>query len=154
MKKYKPYLISLAITAVIAGIGAAVTYSGMESFRSLDKPPFSPPEILFPLVWTVLYILMSLAGAKVFLKSGAVFTLPVKLYAAQLIFNLGWSILFFGFGAYLLSFWWIVALWLLVLLMIVTFYPVDHTASVSQIPYLIWISFAAYLNLGIWYLNR
>lgn len=153
MKKYKPYLISLVITFIAAGIGAAATYAGMDGFMKLSQPLFSPPSFLFPVVWTILYILMSLAAARVYVLEGKRFTTPVKLYAVQLFFNMVWSILFFGFGAYLAAFIWLVILWVLVLLMIMTFYPVCKGCAFSQIPYLMWLSFAAYLNFGIYYLN-
>ena len=153
MKKYKPYIISFIVTFAAAGIGAIATYLGMDTFDRLIKPPFTPPSFLFPIVWTILYAVMAIGAARVYLRGRKGFTLQLKFYGIHLLLNMLWSIIFFSLGAYLFAFIWLFALWLTVLLMIITFYPVDKVSSLIQIPYLIWLSFAAYLNFGIYFLN-
>lgn len=153
MKKAKPYIISLAITFFIAILGGVVTYAGMPKFDSLNKPFLSPPSFLFPVVWTVLYLLMAVGAARIYLKNAPKSSSALLIYAAQLFFNFWWSAIFFGFGAYLFALIWLLILWLLVLLMILAFYKIDKISGLIQIPYLLWLTFAAYLNLGIILIN-
>ena len=119
------------------------------------QPPLSPPAILFPIVWTILYLLMGISAARVSL------TLPsrersrgLNLFVAQLIVNFFWSPIFFNARAYGFALLWLLLLWVLVGLMILSFRKTDPTAALLQIPYLIWLTFAAYLNAGVWYLNK
>ena len=153
MQKYKPYIISFAITFGIAIIGSIVTYLGMDSFSRLIQPPLSPPGFLFPIVWTILYGLMAFGAARIFQKTGNIKDPAIYVFAAQMLFNLGWSVLFFGLDAYLLAFIWLIILWILVLIMIILFYRIDRLSGLLQIPYLLWLTFAAYLNLAIYLIN-
>lgn len=128
----------------------------MQEFQALIKPPLAPPGWLFPVVWTILYALMGYSSyliqtsdADTETKSDA-----LMLYTYQLIVNFLWPIFFFNFGWYLFSFVWLIVLWTLVLLMIRSFSKISKTAAYLNIPYLIWLTFAAYLNAGIWWLNR
>ena len=121
----------------------------------LNRPPLSPPGWLFPIVWTILYILMGVSSYLI-IQSGAeeeAVNSALSVYVYQLIVNFLWSTFFFNFGWYLFSFIWLVLLWVLVLIMIVRFYNISRLAGILQIPYLIWVTFAGYLNLGIWLLN-
>ncbi len=153
MKKYKPYIISFCIAFAVAIAGGIVTYLNMSSFEKLIQPLLSPPGFLFPIVWTILYALMAFSAARIYIRLGNLKNPAMYLYGAQLIFNLGWSILFFGAGAYLFSFIWLIILWVLVLAMIIVFYRTDKTAALLQLPYILWLSFAAYLNLSIYLIN-
>lgn len=153
MSKAKPYLISFGVTFLVGILGAIVTYAGQGDFQALNQPPLSPPAFLFPIVWTILFALMAFGAARIYLLNGRKIDTELSVYAAQLIFNFFWCVFFFGFGWYLFSFIWLVALWILVLRMILLFTRRDKLAGLLQIPYLIWLTFAGYLNFGIYLLN-
>ncbi len=153
-KKYLPYIASILIALAIGAIGALVTSQGMPVYQQLVKPPLTPPPIVFPVVWTILYVLMGISAAMIW-KSSSDFRGPaLTVYTAQLLFNGLWSILFFGLHTYFFSFLWLVILWLLVAATAVLFHRIKPISGYLQIPYLLWITFAGYLNLGIWQLNR
>lgn len=157
MKTKKLELIrSIAIPLLVGILAAVLTQGGMEAFEALNKPPLSPPGWLFPVVWTILYILMGVSFYLIIQsdKSSEEVNAATFLYGLQLIVNFFWPILFFGFGWYLISFLWLVLLWILILLTIIQFSKISKTAAYLMIPYLIWVTFAGYLNLAIWLLNR
>ncbi len=155
-KTWKTYaLCILGVEAAGAAVGF-LTRKGTELYNATAaKPALTPPPIVFPIVWSILYGVMAVGLARVLLArpSGAR-RRAVRAFALQLAFNLAWSILFFSFQMYGLALWWLFVLWALVLWMIRTFWPVDATAAKLQIPYLLWVTFAAWLNLGVWWLNR
>ena len=152
--QWKKLIICIAIPLLVGGLAALITMGSMESFALLNKPPLSPPVWLFPVVWTILYILMGIA-------SYLVYTSPqpyrsktsLTVYGVQLFFNFFWSIIFFNLEMYLFAFIWLVILWLLILVTTVLFYRIEKSAGYLMIPYLIWVTFAGYLNLGIYILN-
>lgn len=151
----KLLIICLVIPLAVGGIAALLSGGGMETFKTLDQPPLSPPGWLFPVVWTILYVLMGVASYLV-LTSGAPqesIRRALVLYGIQLAFNFLWPILFFSISAYLFAFIWLIALWLLILTAIILFHRISNTAAYLMIPYLIWATFAGYLNLGIYILN-
>ena len=157
LKKYKPYIISIAIALGVGALAALLTKDNMNIYDRINMPPLSPPGWLFPIVWTILYILMGIGSARIFLegkKMGKDVTSILKVYAWQLAVNFIWSLIFFNMQAYLLSFAWIVVLWGLIYTMIKKFREVDVISAKLQIPYLLWVSFAAYLNYMVWVLNR
>ena len=122
-------------------------------YNTLNQPPLAPPSIIFPIVWTILYILMGVSYG--ILKSKSLTTTGVnQIYYTQLFVNALWSIFFFVFKFRFFSFLWIILLDVLVLIMIVRFYKKDKTSGLLQIPYLLWCLFATYLNLSIYLLNR
>ena len=122
---------------------------------SILKPPLSPPGWVFPAVWTILFALMGIGAVKVYLSpSSAARSLGLNLFIAQLAVNFFWSPIFFNRQAFGFAFFWLLLLWGLVLAMILVFRKTEPAAAKLQIPYLIWLTFAAYLNLGVWYLNR
>ena len=127
----------------------------MSDYESLIKPSLSPPGWVFPIVWTILYILMGVSAYLVWTseKSGKR-NIALGAYAVQLALNFIWTIVFFGFDAYLAAFAILVMLWLAILFMILAFYGVNKAAAYLQIPYLLWVTFAGYLNLAIWLLNK
>lgn len=153
MSNIRTYVISFILTFAVGGLGAAVTYLGMDSFRTIQKPPLSPPEWLFPVVWTVLFALMAVGAARVYLKSRSGSRRALLLYAAQLAANFLWCVFFFAMGAYLFSFLWLIVLIALVALTAYAFYRTDKLAGLIQIPYLLWLCFAGYLNLAIYIIN-
>ena len=152
--KTRVFVYSFILTFLFAAGGGIVTYSGMSGFEAAKQPALTPPSWLFPVVWTVLFGLMAY-GAGVIYNSGDV-CMPkaMFIYALQLTMNFWWCVLFFGFRLYLFAFIWLLLLWLAVLVMIILFYRIDRRAGLLQIFYLLWLSFAAYLNLGIWLLNK
>ena len=155
MRKIIIYIISIAIALAVGGLSAFLTRGNMDIYQSITQPPLAPPAILFPIVWTILYILMGISSAIIYTHrkksdvSGA-----LKIYAFQLIVNFFWSIIFFNMQAYLFAFVWLVILWLLIVLMIQAFRKISPIAAYLQIPYLLWVTFAGYLNFMIYFLNR
>lgn len=154
-KSVKNLIIAIVIPLLVGGLSALLA-GGMDSFQTVSKPPLSPPGWLFPVVWSVLYILMGIASylvyttsAPTYLKNGALLS-----YAVQLFFNFMWSIIFFRFEAYLFAFIWLIALLILIIITAVRFYKVKPFAGVLLLPYIAWVAFAGYLNLAIYILNR
>ena len=155
-KNLKPYIISVLIALGVGGLAALLTRNNMDIYQSITRPPLSPPSWLFPVVWTVLYILMGISSAMVYIKGSEGdenASSALRIYALQLAVNFFWSIIFFNMQAYLFSFIWIILLWILIIVMIKRFYEVSPVAAWLQIPYLLWVTFAAYLNLMIYFLN-
>ena len=147
---------SIALPLLVGAVAGLLTRSAMQDFDALIKPPLSPPGWLFPVVWTILYTLMGISAyliktsdADAEAKSDA-----LMIYNYQLIVNFLWSIFFFNFEWRLFSFVWILLLWVLIILMIRQFDKISQTAAYINLPYLLWVTFAAYLNFGIWWLNR
>ncbi len=157
MKKinFKALIIAILIPLAVGGLSALLTRGSMESFEMINKPPLSPPAILFPIVWTILYTLMGLASYFVYVSDTAPGTkrVALTLYGTQLIFNFFWSILFFNLNAYLTAFVWLVILLVLIIATTVLFYAIDKKAGYLMIPYILWVTFAGYLNLAIYFLN-
>lgn len=154
-KKTKQFLICLAVPLLVGGLSALITRTGMDTFETINKPPLSPPGWLFPVVWTVLFILMGIASYFV-LTSGkpqGEINRALTVYGVQLIFNFFWSIFFFNFSLYLFSFIWLVILWLLILTTAVLFYRISKSAGYLMVPYILWVAFAGYLNFQIYLLN-
>ncbi len=153
--KTKIYGISIAIALVVGGLSALFTNMGMDNYSLVEKPALTPPEIVFPIVWTILFILMGISAARVWIASeNKQRNGGLLLYAIQLVVNFFWSIFFFNLQAYDFSFFWLLLLWVLVLLMIISFSKNDKIAAYLQIPYLLWLTFAGYLNFMVWMLNR
>ena len=152
-KKILTYAIAIAIPLAVGGISAWIN-AGKFDDAALVKPPLSPPSWLFAVVWSVLYTLMGISAAKVYLSGGEGTGDALFVWATQLVVNFLWTIFYFSFEALLLSFFWLVFLIALVALMIVRFERVSPGAGKMQVPYLIWLLFAAYLNFATWLLNR
>ena len=151
MSKFKNYALSIIIPLALGGI-VGFLISGSMDYDMLNQPPLSPPSILFPIVWTILYVLMGVSFG--ILRDKHLNDSNVKLiYYVQLIVNLLWPIAFFVLKWRLFAFIWIVILDALVVLMIFTFYKRNKTAALLQLPYLAWVLFASYLNLGVYILN-
>lgn len=156
-KKWKTYIISVVLALAVGGLAAVFTRNSMNIYETLNTPPLSPPAKLFPIVWTILYILMGISIARVYetgKKNSIDTSSAVRTYIIQLAANFLWSIVFFNLRAYLFSFIWLILLWVMIIIMIVKFYEVSKVAAYIQIPYLLWVTFAAYLNFMIFILNR
>lgn len=154
--KFKPYIISIAIALGIGGLSAFLIRDNLYLYAIINKPAFSPPAFLFPIVWTILYILMGISSARIWLqKEHASYEVMDSLltYALQLILNFFWPIIFFNMRTFLFSFIWIVVLWTSILKMIFKFSVLDKTAAYLNIPYVLWVTFAGYLNFMIYLLN-
>ena len=154
LKKYKPYLISIAIPLAVGGVSAFFTMNGMPYYDMQKKPFFAPPNVVFPVVWTILYILMGISAAWIWNSKDPQKMQALKTYALQLAVNFLWSFIFFGLHQYFLAFLWLLFLIFLVAKMNKEFAQIDIKAAKLQIPYLFWCCFAAILNLGVWWLNR
>ena len=152
MKNFGTYVKSILIP-VLVGTIVGFIISRFIDYNTLSKPPFSPPSILFPIVWTILYILMGVSYG--ILKSNHLLDSKSNfIYYTQLAINALWSIFFFVFKWRLFSFFWLLLLIVFVILMIIYFYSKNKWAGLLQIPYLLWCLFASYLNFGVYLLNR
>ena len=152
MSKFKIYAKTILFPVVLGGI-VGLIISGPMDYKTLNQPPLAPPSIAFPIVWTILYILMGVSFA--ILKDKDLVDKKVSnIYYLQLGVNLLWPIFFFVFKWRLFSFLWILLLDVLVSIMIYRFYAKNKASGLIQIPYLLWSLFASYLNLGIYLLNR
>lgn len=152
MSKIKIYAKSILIPVIIGGVIGLIISRSID-YNSLQKPPLSPPSILFPIVWTILYVLMGISYG--ILDSKSLIELKTKIiYSLQLFVNATWSLIFFTLKWRLFAFIWIIILDILVVVMIIDFFKKNKTAGLLQIPYLLWIIFASYLNLGVYLLNK
>ena len=154
-KKWKVYAFWIGLSLAIGLLSGLLSRPGMEGFQeTVRQPPLSPPAFLFPVVWTALYILMGIGAARIWLtEPSALRSKGINLFVAQLVVNFFWSLIFFDARAFSLAFIWLLLLWGLVLWMILTFRKVDRLAANLQLPYLLWLTFAAYLSAGVWFLN-
>ena len=139
---------------MLDGLGALLGGS-MDDFETVNKPSFSPPGFLFPIVWTILYILMGISSYLVCVnKTDKKFVdRACIIYVLQLIVNVLWTPIFFRFKLYFVAFLWILLLIALVVFMIIKFYKIKHLSGLLQVPYLLWLIFASILNFSIFMLN-
>ena len=154
-KKIKPYVISVAIALGVGGLSALLTAGNMDLHSQIVQPPLAPPPWLFPVVWTVLFIFMGISSAMIFTSDAPKRDVnnALTVYGINLFLNFFWSIIFFNMRAYFFAFIWLIALWITILVMIIKFIKIKPVAGYIQIPYLIWVTFAGYLNLAIYILN-
>lgn len=147
---------SCAISLGVGALSGLISMSGMNNFDKAQKPPLTPPSWLFPVVWTILFLLMGISAYLIYTNhytDRESRNKALKIYAAQLIVNFFWPILFFNLSAYLFAFIWIVLLLVLIIIMIKMFYDISPVAGYLQIPYIVWTAFATYLTLGVLILN-
>ena len=152
---WKTYAIWIGITEGVGALAGFLTREGSRLYADqMAKPPLSPPGIVFPIAWTILYALMGVSAARIALSDRSPErTAALETYLLQLAVNFFWSLFFFNFRAYAFSFFWLLGLWGLILWMIVRMRRVERLAGNLHIPYLLWVTFAGYLNLGVWLLN-
>ena len=158
MKKqnWQVYLFWILLSEAVGLLSGWLSREGTAIFgQTAIQPPLSPPAILFPIVWTILYALMGIGAARISVTPDA----PeqnrgLNLFIAQLIINFFWSLIFFNARAYGFALLWLILLFVLVLWMTLEFRKTDPLAALLQVPYLLWLAFAAYLNYGVWLLNR
>lgn len=157
MKEHKwiSYVLWILFTEAVGFLSGWLTRQGSELYsQTIVKPPLSPPAMVFPIVWGLLFLLMGIGAARIYLaEPSPARTRSLRIFLLQLAFNFFWSILFFNFQAFGLALIWLLILWGLILWMIFSFRQVDLPAAWLQVPYLLWVTFAAYLNFGVWRLN-
>lgn len=154
MKKidWKALIVCILIPLAVGGISSLISMPFMD-YNKLIQPPLAPPGWLFPIVWTILYILMGISSYIILESNSSDKESALKIYFIQLIINGFWTIFFFALKWRLFSSLWLILLIIFIILMIVRFYKINKTAGLLQIPYLLWCLFALYLNIGIYILN-
>lgn len=150
----KKLLFNLALPLAVGGL-ASLASGGMGDFKLMNQPPLSPPGWVFPVVWTILYLLMGYAAYRVQNSDAPEETVrqAMLFYYIQLGLNFLWPVLFFGLHAYLWAFVELLILWIAICVTMWKFYRIDERAGDLLLPYLLWVTFAAYLNLGVYLLN-
>ena len=151
-----PYSVSIAIPLAVGALAAFITKDNMNIYQDISLPPLAPPGWLFPIVWTLLYILMGISCAMIYSKRGQEpknVKRALTYYAMSLISNFAWSIVFFNFGVFGFAFLWLLLLLYLIIRTILSYHKIYPLAAFLQIPYAIWVAFAGYLNLMIYILN-
>lgn len=156
LQRIKLYAIAIAIPLTVGIMSALLTRNNMQIYSELKIPPLAPPSWIFPVVWTILYVLMGISSAMICEKrdeSPYAVTDALCFYILSLAFNFAWSIIFFNFRWFLFAFIWLLALLYLIIRTIIAYRSIDQRAAKLQIPYIIWVIFAGYLNFGIYILN-
>jgi tryptophan-rich sensory protein len=162
MKAMKPSDILKLVVSIVAclaagAIGSVFTRSAIPTwYATLEKPAFNPPNWLFAPVWTLLYIMMGIAAFLVWRKGleNRQVRIALIVFLIQLVLNALWSVVFFGLESPLYGLIVISALWVAILFTVLKFFRISSVASVLMWPYLLWVTFAAVLNVSIWLLNR
>ena len=153
MKKAKPYIFSILLALTLGGLSALATANNMNIYDKINPPPLSPPGWLFPVVWSILFILMGVSAAIVFTSNSPKKDDALFVYAISLALNFSWSIFFFNMQSFIVSFVILVALWLSIIITMIKYYKINKAAAWVQLPYLLWVTFAGYLNFAIILLN-
>ena len=156
LNQYKSFIFSVLIALIVGGLSALLTMNNMDLFDIIKKPPLTPPAIVFPIVWTILYVLMGISAARIYeerhLESEKVRS-ALTTYASSLVVNFAWSIIFFNWQAFWIAFLWILLLEALVIITIIKYSKIDKTAAYLQIPYAVWVALATYLCTAIAIIN-
>ncbi len=155
MSKIGAYIGFIGSALAVGGLSALLTMQNMDLYSEINTPPLAPPAILFPIVWTILYILMGISAALVYTGEGSAARKRAALttYGVSLVFNFAWSIIFFNMRAFLFAFVWLILLLFLIIKTIFDYKELRPVAAYLQIPYAAWVTFAGYLNFAIWILN-
>lgn len=155
-KNWKIYAFWIGLSEVVGAVSGFLSMDCMRSFKdTVAQPPFSPPDFLFPIVWTVLYALMGIGAARISLADPSrERSRGLNLFVIQLAMNFLWTPVFFCLKAFGFAFFWLLGLLATVILMALEFRKTDRPAAWLQIPYILWLCFAAYLNFGTWMLSR
>ena len=150
-ERFRVYFLSITITLLVGTIAGIITSDSGDIYATLNKPPLAPPAWVFPVVWTILYILMGISLGKVLIKGKDDLKQRDKAvlnYSIQLFVNFFWSIIFFRWQFYDAAFFWCILLFVFVCITKMSFDRIDRTASKLLIPYLVWVAFATYLTRG------
>lgn len=153
---WKTYAFWILLSEGVGALSGFLSKEGIQVYeQTVIQPLFSPPMLLFPIVWGILYALMGISAARISLAHPSrERSLGLNLFVTQLIINFFWSLIFFNLQAFGLALLWLLLLWILVFLMILTFRKISPLASWLQIPYLLWLTYAVWLTYGVWTLNR
>lgn len=154
--RVKPLIVAIAIPLAVGGLSSLLTRGSMEAFGRLNQPPLTPPDWVFPVVWSILYVLMGIASYLVFMADASRRQKrdALLVYGATLILNFVWPLLFFRFGLFLAAFVWLLCMIAVVGLLYIRFRRIHKNAGYCILPYFLWSAFAGYLNFGVYWLNR
>jgi len=154
-KVWKTYAFWIVLSEAVGLIAGLLTREGTKIYgETILQPPLAPPALVFPIVWTILYALMGISAARFYLlPASPARNQGINLFLIQLTVNFLWSFIFFNAQAFGFAFLWLLLLLTLVVWMTVVFSKTDSLAAMLQIPYILWLLFAAYLNAGVWLLN-
>ena len=160
-KKIKPYILPMIVAIIlpvtVGTLSAILTRESMAVYSNINKPTLSPPAILFPIVWTVLYILMGVSSGIVYIKRESASepaSAGLRTYLSSLVFNFLWSIIFFNVRSPIAALVTLLILLYLIIRTVIHYWRVSPTAAILQLPYALWVTFAGYLNFSIYLLNR
>lgn len=150
-----PLVIAILIPISVGAFSALLTAGDMTLYGTVNHPPLAPPGWLFPIAWTILYVLMGLASYQVYTSDADSEQKRKALlfFASQLVMNLFWSTLFFTYGRYLISLIWLIAMWVLTLICVIRFYKIRRSAGLMMGVLLLWTTFAAYLNMAYYIMS-
>lgn len=152
--RWKTMGVSVAIPLAVGALSALLTAGSMGTYGAIRRPPLSPPGAVFPIEWTILFLLMGISCYFIYsAPDSGKKQIALRLYLIQLAVNFVWPLLFFNAQAFGLAFVWLLLLWGLVVAMLFAFYDVAPLAAWLQLPYLLWLTFAAYLSFGVLLLN-
>ncbi len=152
-QKILPLIIAIAIPLGVGGLAGLLTMNSMGFYETINQPPLAPPGFLFPIVWGVLYTLMGISSYLIWKEHTAESRMALYIYAVQLVLNFVWPLIFFNGRMFLLAFVWLLILLATVIVMTIRFYNINKLAGLLQIPYILWLIFASYLNFAIFLLN-
>ena len=154
-QKIKVYGIGIIIPLAIGGLSAFITRDSMDIYDKINQPFLAPPSWVFPVAWTILFILMGISSAMIYQADAPTEDKKkaFRLYGINLVVNFFWSIIFFNLGAFLGAFLWLMLLIFIIVKMMSAFYKIKPAAAYLQIPYVVWCCFASYLTASIWLMN-
>lgn len=153
-KEGKVYAFFIILCEAVGLVSGLISMMGMREFDGVNQSDLTPPGILFPIVWILLYALMGIGAARVCLSEESLEQIKALIvFMLQLTVNFFWSIIFFNLQAFQLAFWWLILLWILIIIMITYYLKCDKLAAYLQIPYFLWVTFAGYLTYMAWMLN-
>ena len=154
-QKIKVYGVGIIIPLAIGGLSAFITRDSMDIYDKINQPFLAPPSWVFPVAWTVLFILMGISSAMIYRADAPAEDKKkaFRLYGINLVVNFFWSIIFFNLGAFLGAFLWLMLLIFIIVKMMSAFYKIKPAAAYLQIPYVVWCCFASYLTASIWLMN-
>ena len=153
MINIKSLIFNIIIPLAVGGISSILTRNSMEIYASSNQPWFAPPGFLFPIVWTILYILMGISAYMILKSKSDLQFKAIVVYSFQLLVNFIWPLIFFNARMYLFAFFWLIILLILVLIMTILFYKINKVSAYLQIPYILWLIFASVLNFNVYLLN-
>lgn len=153
-REKRAYVFFIILCEAVGIVSGLISMMGMRAFGDVNQSELTPPGFLFPIVWTILYALMGIGAAKVWLAEESLEQIKgLAVFFIQLAVNFFWSIIFFNLQAFQLAFWWLILLLVLIIIMIALYWKSDRLAAIIQIPYLLWVTFAGYLTYMAWMLN-